>query len=196
MPIQYIKRYQMVFHFAGKLRKTPFLPQGYVWVPWAPSVLKQHAKVKYLSFCNDMDGHLFPSFSSLEGCERLMGAISSRSGFLPETTWLIAYAGETGGPVEYCATIQGIQHNREAGGIQNVAVLPAYRRRGLGEALVWKALEGFRKSGVQKVSLEVTAENETAYQLYLRIGFGVLQTVYKETSIGQQLAQGWNLRVQ
>lgn len=190
MPIQYIKRYQMAFDLTKQNLPTAVLPGDFIWVPWKESLAEAHARVKYESFCNDMDGSLFPSFSTLEGCRRLMDVITSRSGFLPGTTWLIAYAPNPQDNPVYCATIQGIRHSPESGGIQNVAVAPNFRRRGLGEVLVRKALHGFRQAGVKKVALEVTAENTTAVNLYLRIGFQMLQTVYKESSVSRP----WSLK--
>ena len=81
--------------------------------------------------------------------------------------------------MEYCATIQGIRHSPEAGGIQNVAVIPTHRKLGLGKALVLQCLAGFQKADVRQVSLEVTANNYTAVHLYTRIGFQTRETVYK-----------------
>ena len=174
----------MAYDIAQRPVVDPILPEGFIWVPWSPTLLKIHAEVKYKSFRNEMDGQLFPSFSTLESCTRLMNTISSRAGFLPAVTWLI---GRTQPPNsrfrEYCATIQGLKHSSETGGIQNVAVLPNYRRQGLGEALVRKSLFGFQQSGVRKVALEVTADNQTALQLYIRIGFQSVQTVYKESRV-------------
>ncbi len=180
--VQYVKRFQMVFDFGRQALAAPVLPPEYRWIPWSPSLLETHAKVKYLSFCDDLDARIFPSFASLDRCRNLMNAISSRNGFLPETTWLIARtSSDSDAPPEYCATIQGIRHAFDSGGIQNVAVMPDFRRRGLGQSLVLKALDGFRNAGVRKVALEVTAENATAVRLYNRIGFETVQTVYKET---------------
>ena len=172
----------MAYDIAKRPLADPVLPNGFVWVPWSQSLLKIHAEVKYKSFRNDRDGQLFPSFATLESCIRLMDTISSRAGFLPMVTWLIGREPPSDSRFrEYCATIQGLKHSSETGGIQNVAVLPGYRRQGLGEALVRKALFGFQQSGIRKVALEVTADNQTAFQLYTRIGFQSVQTVYKET---------------
>jgi len=177
----------MAYDLGKRPLKEPVLPDGYVWVPWSPALLNIHAEVKYRSFCNEVDADLFPSFSTLDNCKRLMDSIVSRSEFLPAATWLI---GLTPPPNsrrrEYCATIQGLKYSPEAGGIQNVAVLPGFRHQGLGEALVRKALFGFQQNGVRKVALHVTADNHTAIQLYLRIGFHTVQTVYKETMVSDK----------
>jgi len=70
------------------------------------------------------------------------------------------------------------------GGIQNLGVAPLYRGRGLGSALLLQALQGFRRAGLGRAFLEVTAQNEGAVRLYRRMGFRCRKTVYKavETS--------------
>ncbi|MGL6193628.1 MAG: GNAT family N-acetyltransferase [Thermoguttaceae bacterium] len=190
MPIQYIKRFQMVYNLVKKPLESAVLPVEYVWIPWSPEHLETHASVKYHGFRDNMDSRIFPSFSSLESCRRLMDVISTRKGFLPGTTWLIAKVPsqtnieadiilKSEAKLEYCATIQGLQHSPELGGIQNVAVLPEHRGIGLGQALLLKCLAGFKKSGVRRVSLEVTADNLVAVKLYQKVGFEMVQTVYK-----------------
>ena len=168
----------MVYDLVARPIPTVELPHGYVWIPWSPRLIDAHACVKYNGFRDNFDSEIFPSFSSLEGCKRLMDVIASRQGFLPGTTWLIAKS-TVDSKMEYCATIQGIQHSPEEGGIQNVAVIPNHRKLGLGKALVLQCLSGFQKAGVRKVALEVTADNYTALHLYTRIGFQTRETVYK-----------------
>jgi ribosomal protein S18 acetylase RimI-like enzyme len=52
-------------------------------------------------------------------------------------------------------------------------VAPDAQRGGLGTALMTSALRAFRDQGLQTASLSVTVENHRAYDLYLRLGFGV-----------------------
>ncbi len=65
------------------------------------------------------------------------------------------------------------------GAIQNVGVAPPWRGRGIGEALVLQALHGFRRAGLARGLLEVTAQNEIAQRLYRRLGFRRTRTLYK-----------------
>ncbi|HEY7781348.1 MAG TPA: GNAT family N-acetyltransferase [Ktedonobacterales bacterium] len=55
--------------------------------------------------------------------------------------------------------------------IGNVAVLPAYRRRGLARLLVEAAIARARERGGKNVVLDVIAGNVPAYELYRRLGF-------------------------
>src|SRR5207247_5583344 len=88
-------------------------------------------------------------------------------------TWLIRCAGCC------CGTVQGLRDPSGQGSIQNLGVLPAYRGRGLGTALLLKALEGFRSYGLGRAFLEVTAQNTAALEVYRRLGFRCRKTLYK-----------------
>ena len=84
--------------------------------------------------------------------------------------------------MEDCATIQGLYQVGQTGSIQNVGVIPARRGLGLGRALVLRALWGFREAGLTRVSLEVTAQNTPAVNLYRSIGFRLSKTSYRAVS--------------
>ena len=55
--------------------------------------------------------------------------------------------------------------------IQNVAVHPRHRRRGLARYLLLRAIEDCRFNGVVAVQLEVRASNVVAQSLYKTLGF-------------------------
>lgn len=55
--------------------------------------------------------------------------------------------------------------------IANVAVLPAFRRRGISLALTKAALQHARKRGVQTIWLQTRADNPAALKLYTNMGF-------------------------
>ena len=75
--------------------------------------------------------------------------------------------------------MQGVCDERGLGAIQNLGVVAAYRRDGLGMNLLLRALAGFRRAGVRRVWLEVTAQNNRAIRLYRRAGFITTKVVYK-----------------
>ena len=50
---------------------------------------------------------------------------------------------------------------------------------GLGTCLLFHSLDGFRRAGIRRVFLEVTAQNTGAIRLYHRLGFVTTKTVYK-----------------
>jgi ribosomal protein S18 acetylase RimI-like enzyme len=55
--------------------------------------------------------------------------------------------------------------------INNLAVAPARRGRGIGERLLTHAVERARRGGYEAVELDVTAVNERAIAFYRRHGF-------------------------
>lgn len=63
------------------------------------------------------------------------------------------------------------------GHVVSVAVLPDHRRKGVGEALVTKALEGMRGYGAKQCYLEVRVTNDDAIRLYKKMGYEVTRTV-------------------
>ena len=57
------------------------------------------------------------------------------------------------------------------GHIVSVAIIPDYRRKGLGTAILNKALEGMREYNVKEGYLEVRVSNQPAIDLYTKLGF-------------------------
>ncbi|MBI9083435.1 MAG: GNAT family N-acetyltransferase [Desulfobacterales bacterium] len=62
-------------------------------------------------------------------------------------------------------------HDGRRGYLNHLAVLPPFRRRGLGRALVQHCLEALRGAGVGKCHLFVFPENETALRFWQKIGW-------------------------
>jgi ribosomal protein S18 acetylase RimI-like enzyme len=149
------------------------LPRGFSWEPWREPLIDLHAEVKFLSFRDEVDAHIFPCLADRAGCQRLMREIRRKPGFLPSACWLI------GCDEGYVGAVQGVADRGPIGAIQNLGVVPAYRGLGLGKALIRKALLGFRQAGIGRVFLEVTAENSGAVLMYRGAGFRRAKTLYK-----------------
>lgn len=85
----------------------------------------------------------------------------------PQAHFLVAEAdGETAGYI-------GVQEICGEGYVTNVAVLPKYRRQGIGAQLVRAAIHGAEERGCDFLSLEVRVGNEAAVRLYEKLGFRV-----------------------
>ncbi len=153
----------------------------YRFLPWDDSLLDAFARAKFLSFRREFDTNVFPCLGEFEGCRRLMAEIANKPGFLPEATWLVIRSNNLIGRLEYCGTVQGVRDQRGLGAIQNLGVVAAHRRDGLGMNLLLHSLAGFSKAGVRRVWLEVTAQNHRAIRLYRRAGFTTVKVVYKTT---------------
>jgi GNAT superfamily N-acetyltransferase len=197
----YFKRYRMELDLRhpptgvaapnGRGLLPPTLPPGLNWLPWHDALLDLHAEVKALSFLDEMDSVVFPCLGSIGGCRDLMCAIRSRPGFCPGATWLVAAADDGTGLARGCvATIQGVIDESGHGGVQNVGVVPEYRGRGIGRALLLKALAGFAAAGVRRAYLEVTARNEPAVRMYRDLGFRCTKTVYRAVPVPEPVGAG------
>jgi ribosomal-protein-alanine N-acetyltransferase len=78
----------------------------------------------------------------------------------------VARAGEAG-VIAYCAVWIVFDELH----INNLAVLPAWRRRGVARALLSAVLAEARRLGAVRATLEVRASNQAARALYERAGF-------------------------
>ena len=183
MDLTYFKRYRMEFDLAGRDLSRAAAPEGYHFLSWDESLLDAYAEAKYHSFRDEIDTNVFPCLGDLAGCRRLMGEISRKSGFLPEATWLAVYHPAGRRRPEYCGTVQGVHDRVGLGSVQNLGISPAHRDCGLGTSLLFQALVGFRRAGVQRVYLEVTSENDGAIRLYRRLGFTTGKTVFKAVEV-------------
>ncbi len=179
MGLVFFKRYWMELDLRGWTPQEVELPAGYCLLAWHADLLAAHAQTKYESFREDLDAVVFPCLGQQEGCRRLMEEITRSQGFLPEATWLAVYRAEGQSRPVPCGTIQGIVDAKGRGAVQNLGVVPQHRRRGLGRALLCRALQGFQQAGLERAGLEVTAENAGAVRLYRQMGFRHVETLYK-----------------
>lgn len=181
MVLTYFKRYRMEMSLTAPPAE-PQLPPGYRFIPWDHALLAVHAETKYQSFRTEIDANVFPCLGDADGCYRLMKEIVRKEGFLPAATWLVAF--EHGRRQwDYCGTVQGIRDRSGYGAIQNLGITPEHRGRGLGSCLLMQAMCGFRRSGLTRAFLEVTAQNEGAIRLYRRLGFRKSRTVFKAVEV-------------
>ena len=64
------------------------------------------------------------------------------------------------------------------GHVVSVAVLPQYRRKGIGQALIAEAMDGMRVYNAKQCFLEVRVTNTPAIDLYKKLGFQVTRTIH------------------
>ncbi len=75
--------------------------------------------------------------------------------------------------------------NRGAGEVEDVAVLPAYRGRGLGRRLMRVELAAMRKLGVKRAMLWVHWKNSETIPFYYKLGFRFLRSVRDRAGQGE-----------
>ena len=177
---KFLKRFRMEIDFRQVILPRPQLPDGYRWDAWHSQILFDHALAKFQSFHAEMDSQIFPALRTLAGCRDLMKSIAEHDRFVPQSTWLIRRQSQDFCSDDPCGTIQGLIQDETLGAIQNVGISPRYRGKGLGRALLLQNLHGFRSVGLQRVYLDVSAENEPAVNLYRSVGFRHQQTSYRE----------------
>ncbi|QDV26554.1 GNAT family N-acetyltransferase [Aureliella helgolandensis] len=182
MAVTYFKRYRMELRLdqiPASALESAGLPDGFRLLGWSPKLLEHHAQVKWASFREEIDAHVFPCLADREGCRALMGEITRRKNFVPQATWLVSRENEFSDDIQPCGTIQGLLSASHEGAIQNIGVHPECRDMGLGRTLLAAALEGFREANCRFVNLEVTVQNVAAIRLYERFGFQRVETLFK-----------------
>ena len=182
MPVVYFRRFRMEYDLGGSLFPEPATPSGYTLLAWDDRLLEAHADAKYRAFASEMDANVFPCLGDRAGCLRLMTEIARRPGFVPQATWLMQYQEPGQRRPELCGTIQGIA-DAGLGAIQNVGITRDHRGQGLGSVLLWHSLAGFKTTGIDRVYLEVSADNTGACRLYQRLGFRRTKVVYKASEV-------------
>lgn len=66
-------------------------------------------------------------------------------------------------------------HRVSKGHIVSIAVLPEYRRKGIGKKLMLKGMEAMKEYGAQEYVLECRITNEPALSMYKSLGFTVIR---------------------
>jgi len=127
----------------------------------------------------------FTSANSRDCCELMNRVYGTSYGNTPEAyeTWwarLIADA-EYDPAVMFVAVskgaVVGFCHCWSVPFVKDLVVDAAWRRRGLGTALLTLALEAFVARGASSVDLKTDVENESAQSLYKRLGFVIVERV-------------------
>jgi hypothetical protein len=183
MGLTYFKRYRMEIDLGELPSGGSQLPAGYRFASWRDGLLREHARVKWQSFRNEIDANVFPCLGDRDGCLQLMRDIAGRHNFVPEATWLLQNFDPRLGTWTSVGTVQGVRNDHIEGSIQNLGIIPEYRSLGLGSALLYRALEGFEEVGCVRGQLEVTFQNSAAVRLYQRLGFRRVETVFKVAEV-------------
>jgi ribosomal protein S18 acetylase RimI-like enzyme len=89
----------------------------------------------------------------------------------------LARDGETGQYVGYCVTSLTADLRGE---IESIYVEPEYRRKGIGDCLMWRALRLFDEGGAKVRTLGVAAGNEEVFRFYRRYGFVPRATILQQ----------------
>ena len=168
------------WHMEIDLNEQPRLPEWPAGIELRPFVLEQHNHVVFEAHeeaFNDHWGHTPGTF------EHWQHNMTDREDFDP-TLWFIAWDKNEIAGYSLCRYRMGV------GWVGTLGVRRAWRKRGLGEALLLHSFGEFYKRGMKTVGLGVDAENPTgATRLYQKAGMRVAAdyvTYEKELRSGRE----------
>jgi ribosomal protein S18 acetylase RimI-like enzyme len=140
-------------------------------IPWDASYLQGAAQAAWKSYQEEPDALICEDYCSIAGCENYLRSLVENPGcgtFQPDASFI--GLDSRGIP---CGFIICSRTSAFAGMIPQIAILPSHQGRGLGNALMYRALSRLKAMGMRTVSLTVTKKNRRAFEWYQRIGFGI-----------------------
>jgi ribosomal protein S18 acetylase RimI-like enzyme len=163
-------RYFLELDLQPPLRQKEPTPTDRI-TPWDASYLPGAAQATWKSYQDEPDAVICEDYCSIAGCENYLRSLVENPGcgiFQPDASFLGLDA--NGMP---CGFIICSRTSAFAGMIPQIAILPSHQGRGLGNALMYRALSRLKAMGMRTVSLTVTQRNRRALEWYQRIGFRI-----------------------
>jgi len=155
----------------------PELSSEYTFSSWSKVMKPSLAELLHQSHYHpdvSIDSDLHPQFMGIEGTNRLIGEIEDNyyGQFKDQLTRVLKLNNEYIG----VCFLTVIKHR--VGYIPEISLLPAYRGKGLGKALLVHSLKQFfiQEPNIMKIGLAVTLRNSVAKDLYDSVGFQVERT--------------------
>ena len=149
----------------------PPLPQDFTFTAWNKEMSDLLVKILRQSHFNSdhVDEQVFPQFSGVDGVRFLLEGIENNTygQFKEEFQKVLNHNGK---PIGICF-LTTLPSN--VGYIPEIAILPSYRGKGLGKALIVHSIKHFIEiePEIPGVDLDVTLDNIPAAALYSSLGF-------------------------
>jgi mycothiol synthase len=163
----------------SQLGPAASLPEGMIVAPWSPE-----RAVLFFDVYEDAFGDRprFPHWSE----ETWRHNLTDYPDFRPDLSLLLLDGAEGVGFAICHVEREGDQERDGTGWIDQMGVRPAWRRRGLGTALLCELMGRFEADGLTRAALEVEMNNRPALCLYERLGFERLRrrTSYQKVACG------------
>jgi len=140
------------------------LPDGASLVTWAPQRAGQFFDV-YEDAFRERPG--FPNWSEDTWRQVFTGA----AGFRPDLSLLLLQGVEAVAYALCHVEMEGTEDQAGVGWIVQMGVRPAWRRRGLGSALLKEVMRRFQAEGLRWAALDVNIYNDAALRLYKHLVF-------------------------
>jgi ribosomal protein S18 acetylase RimI-like enzyme len=152
--------------------EKPRMPGEFELRRWSEQDYQGAASVITGSYRNHIDSDINDQYRTITGSLRFLNNIVRFPGCgqFDAPSSFVAYHKPSRTPVGLILCSQ-VKH--DVGHITQVCVLPEYRGRGIGEALLAANVEDLRKRSFAMLSLTVTEANHGAVDLYKRLGYSV-----------------------
>jgi len=145
----------------------PVPSPGYELVPWDDRYLESVVQLIFEANRDGPDRLIYPELRTAEGTGHMVQGI--RAGAVgPFDEEASSLTLRDGSP---CGTILFTRPAPDQGFVAEMAVAEEHRGKGLGKALLARALAIAQKQGIGTVKLGVTEENRPAVGLYRKLGF-------------------------
>jgi len=157
--------------YSFKMEKTlsssidePAIPSELSLLPWSDEWHETARK----AFNQAFEGHWgLPTIDAEMWMSRFVGVPQFRT----DLSWLVIHGSEV---VGLC--VNWVPPGNAYGWIEAIGVVPAWRSRGIADAMMARALNAFLDNGLTKVALDVDSGNLTgALQLYEKVGFAAVK---------------------
>jgi len=138
---------------------------------WNSADLSRAAAMLWLSYQDQVDAVISQDYSTKEGCESYLNSVIANPGcgvFMPEASFMAK-----DNDSHLCGLVVCCRISERAALIPQIAVDSAHQGRGFGNALMSRAFEYLKASGLQSVTLTVTAANRRAFEWYRCLGFDI-----------------------
>ena len=163
----------MVLPLRGELappRKAASVPAGIELRRWSENDFQAAAAVITAAYRGHIDSDINDQYRTISGSLRFLNNIVRFPGcgvFDPDASFCAIHRpSQAMVGMILCSRVKS-----DVGHITQVCLVPDYRGRGIGEALIAASYAGLRKRGFAALSLTVTEANTGAVDLYKRIGF-------------------------
>jgi ribosomal protein S18 acetylase RimI-like enzyme len=155
---------------SGSLQAAPSIFPDFELRRWTDNDYQAAAAVITAAYRGHVDSQINDQYRTLSGSLRFLNNIVRFPGcgvFDPESSFVVSH--KTSRHVAGLILCSRVRH--DVGHVTQVCVLPEYRGRGVGEALLASTAGLLKKRGFTMLSLTVTEANTRAVDLYKRLGF-------------------------
>jgi ribosomal protein S18 acetylase RimI-like enzyme len=160
----------MVQSLTGNLQAAPSIFPDFELRRWTDNDYQAAAAVITAAYRGHVDSQINDQYRTLSGSLRFLNNIVRFPGcgvFDPESSLVVLHkASRHVAGLILCSRVR-----HDVGHVTQVCVLPEYRGRGVGEALLASTAGLLKKRGFTMLSLTVTEANTRAVDLYKRLGF-------------------------